>query len=100
MGYNGAILVCELPKVQKKLQHIVDNVKLLNKTERPYKYKTGFIAVIVNFWIVKVGKMRMGELERNAKAKAELKSKQTKLNKQNCEACDAHADWGWEPAVE
>jgi hypothetical protein len=49
MGYNGAILVCELPKVQKKLKHIVDNVKLLNKTERPYKYKTGFIAVIVNF---------------------------------------------------
>jgi hypothetical protein len=40
---------------------------------------------------VEVGK-RLAELEKNAMANVEWK-KDTKSNKQNNEACKAHADW-------
>jgi hypothetical protein len=98
MGYNGTMLICELPKVKKKpvfcdeearIQHIVDN-KLLNKAGG--LYKTGLIVENCRV-VVEVGK-RMAELKKKTKAKTEQK-KNTESNKRGCDARKAHANWVW-----
>jgi hypothetical protein len=84
MGFNGAMLDCELSKVKKKpvfcddeaqIQHIVDN-KLLNKAGG--LYKTGLI--VANCRVVAEAGKRLAELEKKAKAKVERK-KDTESNK-------------------
>ena len=96
MGFNGAMLDCELSKVKKKavfrdneaqIQQIVDN-KLLNKAGG--LYKTGLI--VANCRVVLEAGKRLAELEKKAKAKVERK-KDNELNKRSYEACEAHADW-------
>jgi hypothetical protein len=96
MGFNGAMLDCELPKVKKKpvfhddkaqIQHIVDN-KLLNKAGG--LYKTGLI--VANCRVVVEAGKRLEELEKKAKAKAERKM-DTESNTWSYEARKAHSDW-------
>ncbi len=75
MGFNGAMLDCELSKVKKRpvfhnneaqIQHIVDN-KFLNKAGGLYKTEL----IVANCRVVVEAGKRLAELEKKAKAKVE-----------------------------